>query len=402
MKVELVNRREDLNALAPRWDELARQDERDGFFRTSGWYLSWLDHVRTDVQPFVVVVRGADGEIAGLAPLCRLANPDRWLPMSGVSIGGREVVSGDYLDYLSAPGSRDEVVRSILDFLWKDSPQWDLLITGEVFKNGDLHRAVQSFAERKDLPFRVQEERACPYIELPPTFEQYLADGFSRKRRHEIKRQTRVMLEEFGAQIEVYDRPAEISANLDLLVQLHSGRWQSANQTGNMGRPGFVRFLYRVCEAPPAGATPRLYVMRHQQQAVVALLVFYFGQSALAYSIGRDPECCISHLSPGFAVFVRSIQDAIGQGLRYYDFLRGDERYKSHLTKASRQTVTLVIGRSPSARAYLQALQIKDFIKQHFPAWWGRVTGPADQRAPHPGARERREAVLEGERGVAG
>ena len=35
MKVELVTRREELTALSQRWDELAREDARDGFFRTS-------------------------------------------------------------------------------------------------------------------------------------------------------------------------------------------------------------------------------------------------------------------------------------------------------------------------------------------------------------------------------
>jgi CelD/BcsL family acetyltransferase involved in cellulose biosynthesis len=276
------------------------------------------------------------------------------------------------------------------------------LITGEVFADGDLSRCVQSFAERKGLPIRIQEERSCPYIELPATFEQYLAAGFKKQRRKEIKRQTRLILEDFGAQIEVYNQPGEISENLDVLIQLHTGRWESANQTGNMGRPGFVRFLYQVCEHPPAGAMPRLYVMKHQQQAVAALLVFYYGQSAMAYSIGRDPDCAVSHLSPGFVILVRSIQDAIQEGFRYYDFLRGDERFKLHLTKSARKTVTLVIGRSPSAGAYLQALQVKDFVKEHFPGWWNRLTGVPNPAPRQSSPEEGSKAELEGESGVAG
>jgi CelD/BcsL family acetyltransferase involved in cellulose biosynthesis len=386
MKLELVTHRQNIAALAGRWDELAREDARDGFFRTSGWYLSWLDHVRPDAQPFVVVARDSEGNIAGLAPLCRVRHREHWLPMDGVSLGGREVVSGEYLDYLSVPHARTEVLCGVMEFLWKEASRWDLLITGEVFAGGDLHRALESFAERKGLAIRVQEERVCPFIELPPTFEQYLAAGFNQKRRKEIKRQTRVILEDFGAQIEVYSRPEEIAENLDSLVQLHTGRWQSANQTGNMGRPGFVRFLYHICDAPPAGALPRLYVMKHQGQPVAALLVFYFGQSALAYSIGRDPGCAISHLSPGFAILVRSIQDAIQQGYRYYDFLRGDERFKFHLTKSVRKTITILVGRSPSARAYLQALALKDTLKQRFPRLWARLAG-ADA-GPNPAGKE--------------
>jgi CelD/BcsL family acetyltransferase involved in cellulose biosynthesis len=120
--------------------------------------------------------------------------------------------------------------------------------------------------------------------------------------------------------------------------------------------------------------------MKHEQKAVAALLVFYCGRSALAYSIGRDPDCAVSNVSPGLAVLVRSIQDAIQDGLQYYDFLRGDERFKLHLTKSSRKTVTLLVGRSASARFYLQALRLKDLIKQHYPGRSAGAAQKADQR----------------------
>ena len=72
MTIDVVSRREDLPQLAARWDELAREDARDGFFRTFVWYQAWLQHVRPDAEPFVVVVRDEAGVVVGLAPLCLL------------------------------------------------------------------------------------------------------------------------------------------------------------------------------------------------------------------------------------------------------------------------------------------------------------------------------------------
>jgi CelD/BcsL family acetyltransferase involved in cellulose biosynthesis len=380
LKIELIDSRNELDALAGRWDELANSDPRDGFFRTSGWYLSWLDLVRSDAKPFVVVARDEQGTVIGLAPLCRMTHRDHWLPMTAISIGGREVVSGDYLDYLAEPELRAQVLPAILEFLWKARSDWGLLVLGEIFEDGDLHAVVQSFCEREGLSVRRQEERLCPYIELPATFDEYMAVSFNQKRRKEIKRQTRVIVEDFGAVVDVYVGPEQVSANLETLMQLHTGRWTSANQTGNMGRPGFAEFIRKVCSEPPAGSIPRLYVMNHEQKPVAALLVFQSGQSAFAYSIGRDPNCAISHLSPGYALLVWSIRDSIDQGLRYYDFLRGDERHKTHLTKAARKTLTLMIGRSASANAYLRALDLKDAFKNRFPEWWDRLVTSRDQR----------------------
>lgn len=392
IKMELVTRREDLAGLAERWDELANAEPRDAFFRSAGWYSSWLEDIRPDAEPFVVVARDSAGEIVGLAPLCRLKYRDHWLPMDAISSGGREVVSGDYLDYLTVPHARAEVLPSLLDFLWDVRSRWGLLVVGEVFEDGDLHCEIKTFCNRRGLGFRQQEERICPYIELPPTFDEYMAT-FSRKRRKEIKRQSRVMLEQFGATVEVHATPELVVANLDSLMRLHTDRWQSANQTGNMVRPGFARFLNRVCAGPPGGATPRLYLMKQEQKPVAALLVFHSGPSALAYSIGRDPNCAISHLSPGFALLFSSIKDAIEQGLHYYDFLRGDEGHKTHLTKSARKTVTLLVGRSLSANAYLRALNLKDAVKRRFPEWWDRRITAGEQRAPAP---------VEGEEDAAG
>jgi len=393
MKLEVVTRREDLGRLTTRWDELAHGDSRDGFFRTSGWFLSWMDHVRPDAKPFVVVARDSGSEIVGLAPLCRLTHRDHWLPMDTISIAGREVVSGDFLDYLAAPGTRPSVLPAILDFLWEVRSRWRLLIVGEVAENGDLHRAVESFAQRNSLPLRVQEERFCPYIETPSSFDEYLGT-FSKKRRHELRRQMRVLFEKSGARVEVYSDPQQVSANLNTLIQLHSGRWHRANQSGNMGRPGFVRFLKNICGAAPAGSSPHLYLLKHEDQAVAALLIFYFGESALLYSMGWDPESPVAQLSPGIVLVAWSIRHAIERGARYFDFLRGDEEYKSHLTKSARKTVTLLVGRGPSARAYLQALRWKDLFKQRFPAWWSRLTGPSDPRIHPPRMEEEPDATV--------
>jgi CelD/BcsL family acetyltransferase involved in cellulose biosynthesis len=389
MKIELVTRREDLPGLAQRWDELAQADARDSFFRTSGWYRSWMEHVRPDAEPFVAVARDAGGRILGLAPLCRMRYRDRWLPIESVALAGREVVSGDFLDYLAEPGARQQVLSGLLDFLWEARSEWGLLIAGELTEDGDLHRLIEAFARERNLPIRAQEERTCPYIELPSTFDEYLA-CFSKKRRHELRRQMRVVLEKSDARRQVLADPAQVTENLDVLIRLHGASWRRANQSGNMGREGFVNFLKEVCRHPPAGAEPRLYLLRHEEKPVAALLIFYSGQSALLYSMGWDPESAISQLSPGIVLIAESIRDAIANGMRYYDFLRGDESYKRHLTKSARKTITLLVGRSANARLYLQALRAKDAFKNRFPEWWGRVSGvPADRpERIKPGAAE--------------
>lgn len=363
MRIELVTRREDLAGLKTRWDELAQNDRRDGFFRTSTWYLSWIQHIRSDVDPFVIVVRDGTDDIIGLAPLCKMTYRDYGFRLNGVSSAGREVVSGDFLDYLSVPDRRADILNAIVAFLWEMRSAWDLLIVGEVCEGGDLDSTIECFAAKQGLPVRRQEERVCPYIELPPTFEDYLRT-LSQKMRYEIRRDTRELLDKRGATIEVHAEPAPVKENLDVLIQLHLAHWQRVSEPGTMGRPGFADFLKDVCTSSDAGATTRLYILKDEGKPAAALLAFWFGNSALFYQTGWDPDSPVARMSPGMVLVARSIRDAIENGFRYFDFLRGDEAYKCRLTKSSRKTVTLLVARSFLAKEYLRIARLKDSVKR--------------------------------------
>jgi CelD/BcsL family acetyltransferase involved in cellulose biosynthesis len=363
MKAELVKKQDDIQALRDRWNQLALKDPRDGFFRTFQWYSSWMRHIRADAEAFIIVVRDETDEIVGLAPLCRMSYRDHGFRLNAVSSAGREVVSADFLDYLSVPERRKEVLDSVMAFLWELRSEWEILIAGEASEGGDLDRAVEDLAKEQGLPLRRQEERICPYIELPADFESYLR-GLSPKMRYEIRRDTRELIEKRNAKVRVHTEPAEVGTHIDTLIRLHQAHWERVNEPGNLGRPGFADFLREVCTTPMRGATTRLYILDYEDKPAAALLAFWFGENALFYQTGWDPDSPIARMSPGMVLVAQSIRDAIEGGLRYFDFLRGEETYKSRLTKASRKTVTMLVARSFLAKEYLRAARLKDSMKR--------------------------------------
>lgn len=363
MTIQVVTRREDLAGLVQEWDHLAQSDRRDGFCRTPAWCLPWLEYIRPDAEPYVITVRNAGSSLVGLAPLCNLTYRDHGFGLNAISTIGREVVSGDFLDFLAAPDVRAEVLKAMLAHLWDVRSDWDLLICGELIEGSDLHTAIESFATTQGLPLRSQEERACPYIELPPTFEDYLR-AISPKMRYEIRRDSRELLEKRGARIEVFSEPQEICDNLDTMIQLHLAHWRRVNEPGTMGRVGFDRFLKHLSMALPAGAGCRLYLLRYEEKPAAALLAFCFGESMMFYQTGWDPDSPAARLSPGMVLVARGIRDAIDLGFRYFDFMRGDETYKTRLTKSSRKTTTLLVARSFLAKEYLRVARLKDSVKR--------------------------------------
>jgi CelD/BcsL family acetyltransferase involved in cellulose biosynthesis len=363
MRVEVVDRRDALQPLAARWDELARQDSRDGFFRTYIWYKAWLQHIRPDAEPFVLVARDSHGVVRGLAPLCRLPYKDLGFRLSAVAWAGREVVSGDFLDFLADNDVRAEVLETLLGFLASADCRWSLLVLGELVDGSDSYRALEKMAATQGLAVRRQEERICPFISLPATLDEYLA-GLGSSTRYHIRRRMRDV-EKKGATVETHTGREEVASRLDTLVRLHLARWRRDDLPGTFGRPGFVDFLKEVFLNPPAGSSCRLYELVHNGQPAASLLTFYFGESALYYQAGWDPDSSLAALSPGVVVMAHSIQDAMQHHLRYYEFLRGDEAYKSRWTKTYRTTATLLLARGGIARGYLHTAGFKDSIKHH-------------------------------------
>ena len=370
MNVEVISDRASLPGLAARWDELALADPRDGFFRSFGWYRAWIDHIRPDVEPYVVVARDEAGAIVGLAPLCRGIYRDLGLRLKAVFWAGREVVSGDFLDFLAVPELRANAISAILEFLMRNASQWSVLVLGELVVGADSFTALEDLASRHGLQFRRQEDRVCPYIALPGSFDEYLA-GLGSSTRYHIRRRMRDV-EKQGAKVEVYSEPEQVVQHLDTLIRLHLARWQKENLPGTMGRPGFADFLREICRNPPYHSRCRLYLLTLAGAPAAALMTFQFGESALYYQAGWDPDSPLAAFSPAVVLMASSIRDAIQQGLHYYEFLRGDEAYKSRWSRTCRTTATVLLAGQFAGKEYLRLTRWKDLVKNQLSRQRGR------------------------------
>ena len=360
MKVEALTHVDQLEAIAPAWNALARQDGRNGFFRTHTWFRAWCRHIRADAEPYVLAATDSSGRLVGLAPLCRLQYRDAGLRVRTVAWAGREVVSGDFLDIVAERTAAPEVAQRMLQHVWADR-DWSLLLLGELDAHSPTYAASRAMAEQRGARVREQETRVCPFIALPSTFDEYLATLGSSTRYH-IRRRLRDVSRN-GAHITVYRDPASLVTRLETLIRLHRLRWGRDGQPGTLVRPGFAAFLRDVFTHLPDGAGAALYELAREDRPVASLLTFSFGDTVFYYQAGWDPRSEEAALSPGVVLMARSIQDAIADGHRFYEFLRGDETYKSRWTATVRRTTTVLVARGAAARGLLRVAAIKDAVK---------------------------------------
>jgi hypothetical protein len=362
MKIELLTEFNELETISKEWDLLAGSDSRDGFFRTATWVIPWLKYISTTAEPFVVTVRDSDNTLIGLAPMCLISFKDLGFKLKTLTFAGREVVSGDFLDFIALPAHSPIVIQAVLDFIWEKRDSWDMLQLGELITDGDIHSAAEAWGGENKLLLRQQELRICPYIELPSTFDDYLVT-LSKSFRAHIRRRNRDILLKNNCSVQPCESATEIKDGLSTLTKLHVARWRKVNQPGNLTKLGFQEFLNEICTKLPTECKCKLYILRHNEETVGALLAFHFRNSALYYQAGWDPDSSISRFSPGVVLMAYAIEDAISQHLQYFEFLRGDETYKQKWTQKYRKTETLLFGKSTLARGYLNVVRARDLAK---------------------------------------
>src|ERR1700756_3581508 len=95
MPMEILDKVEQLEQFAGRWEALWRRDSNATPFQSPQWLLPWWKHFGSDT-PHVIASAGDDGELDALAPLYILPDDD-----SGESLGlFLGTGNSDYLDVL--------------------------------------------------------------------------------------------------------------------------------------------------------------------------------------------------------------------------------------------------------------------------------------------------------------
>lgn len=179
--------------------------------------------------------------------------------------------------------------------------------------------------------YRVTRDKlvTSPRIALPADYESYV-QGLGRKERHELRRKLRRFESAPGASFR-WAKDHERPAVLDRFFALHrlSRRDKAAFMTDST--EAFFRSLAATLATV---GWLRLGVVRAYDQDAAVLFALAYGDTLALYNAAYDPA--LGSLSLGIASHAFAVRDAIAQGFKVYDLLRGDEPYKYDLGAVDR------------------------------------------------------------------
>jgi CelD/BcsL family acetyltransferase involved in cellulose biosynthesis len=202
----------------------------------------------------------------------------------------------------------------------------------EVGPVGDAARASAAFAEERDfhlflgdemapgwaepLGAKVVERTSSPVIELPSTWDDYLAARSSNFRSQVRSAERRLDRASYRlATAETLD------ADLDTLFRLHRARWPGSHWFADA--EAFHRDFAAV--ALKSGWL-RLWILGLGGVPAAAWLGYRFNGVESYYQAGRDPA--LQRERVGFVLLAHTIREALQDGMDEYRLLRGDESFK--------------------------------------------------------------------------
>lgn len=321
----------DWESVAAIWSQLLPESQTNTFFQEITIQQAWWESVGKPSLQLVVV--NDDNAPIALFPFTLRDNTLQFLGDQDVS---------DYLDALILPEHSDAAYEGLTQYLSEHSA-WQKLQLISVPEDSSTFHGIKTVADTLGLAYQQTQQDVCPIIDLPATWDEYLA-AVGKKQRHEIKRKW-LRLEEQGKVTfrVVKDTNADPEA-LETFFTLHR---QSSVEKEKFWTPEHTTFFKHLSDAASKGGWLRLYFLDFDGTPAASMYCFEYGDDLLIYNSGFNATAFVDK-SIGQVMMAFTIKDAIEHGKKRYDFLRGGEEYKLRYRPVVHPVFNVVVEKFPN------------------------------------------------------
>ncbi len=310
-------------ALETEWDQLIGDSDAGGIFLTWAWLSSWRETLGRCHDLRIVTARHPDdGSLVAVAPLAVERRTRGGIPHRVLVMAGSGPLTPDHLDIAVRCDMPPSIAADLWEWLTRES-DWDLIDLDGLREDGHLARLLL----RRVGDRRSSERTACPYLELPGTWEEY-EQGLSKSHRQSIRRYRRKLGREAPAPVStrLAIGAEDIDETMARLGALHQKIRTAQGDAGAFATDEAAAFHRTAARRFADAGRLRLHRLDVGSDTVAAILCYRFGNTVAFYTTGYDPDW--SRYGPGRTILAHAIASAIGEGAEVFDLLRGNETYK--------------------------------------------------------------------------
>lgn len=334
-------------ALGPAaWDAVMVRAEASSPFMSWAWHRAWAEAApRAEVEASeVLLLHAHDGGLQALLPVLPRRVTFRRVAVDALTWAIGDAGCPDHLDVLAEPDANLDALVPALEAM-----PWRILILSNLAEQSpNADRLCRALARRGHVSRR-EPLWGCPRMQLPGSWDEYLAT-LTPTRRQTVRRKERSLAR--GHRVEFTDYTADtFDTGWEHLVRLHEERWSNAGAF----RDAVAVNLQRSFAAEMA-ARGLLWLTTLDLDGVPAAAWYGFADADTVYfyQSGRDPQW--EGESVGLVLMGTMIRRAIERGFRWFDFLRGEDSYKTHWTGTQRKTGEIVVFRAGWRGKWVRAL----------------------------------------------
>src|SRR5713101_1938512 len=306
----------DTATLETEWSELARRRAYPTIFLTPDWIRVARAYDRREQITLSIAERG----------IAALAREDD----GTITFAGGEYT--DYQDIVAKPDDVTLVAESLAR--WIAAEHTPGVLFEFVPEESGTVDAMSRALSGAGYDIRVDRLVTAPRLTLPDSFERYV-QRLGKKERHELRRKLRGL--ETGRRVSFrFAGEQERAPVFDRFVALHR---RSRGEKAEFMTEENERFFRDVAETSAAGGWLRLGVLNVDGEDAAVVFGFAYEGTFALYNAAYD--LAFAPLYIGTACHAYAIRAAIDEGMRTYDFLRGDEPYKYDLGATDRWLLRL-------------------------------------------------------------
>ena len=153
------------------------------------------------------------------------------------------------------------------------------------------------------------------YLELPKSYESYIND-LSKKNRHELKRKKRIFEERFG------EKTLEKSKDSKIFEQFVSLHKKSLGEKGEYMNQAVERFYSSLFEQE----NWYIYFINNNDSMISSAFMYESETADYLFNSCRDHT--LDEFNTGTYLNDQLLQNSINNKKQYFDFLKGEEKYK--------------------------------------------------------------------------
>ena len=332
-----VTTEEGFRRLREEWTELVEKDERATIFQTWEFqYHVWCSQPES-VDLRVVLVRDRSGELVGCAPLG--VQPRRVGGITVRVLGFACLKLCDYSDFIVSCDRAADVLAALALWLNENSQKWDLIRFRPIREDSWINDE-HLFLSNVDATFHRNLYDVAPYLKFEREWQSY-EDALGKKSAKTMRYKVNKLSRRFDGRFQEVGDSASLHQGFEQTVELHQKRMRQKSQPGAFADSNVREGFHVLLESMWPQGYAKIHRIASDNSCIASLLTLEFRGKVYYYQGGFDPS--YHQLSPGLVIHALRINQALSDVASEYDFLIGDEPYKSQFANGKRSVYRIEI-----------------------------------------------------------